>query len=70
MVEVEGAWGIETEDKALIVDALSDETMEAVRTRFLGLTVGAVALIDIVREIALLFGTDSALPPPEKLTPD
>jgi len=68
VVDVEDTWG--TDDRAFIVDVLSDETIEAVRTRFLGLMVGAVALVDMVREMALLFGADSALAPPEKLAPD
>lgn len=66
--ELEGAWGMEVA-LALAVDALRDETIEAVRTRFLGLTVGALVLVDMVREMALVLGAASAFPP-EKLTLD
>lgn len=42
--------------------------MELVRARLLSFIVGTVALVEMVREMALLLGVGSALPPPEKLT--
>lgn len=51
----------------MVVDALRDETMELVRPRLLSFIVGVVALVEMVREVALLLCMGSALPP-EKLT--
>lgn len=70
VVKVEGACVLEVEEGALIlvVDTLRDETMELVRARLLSFIVGVVALVEMVREMALLLCVGSALPPPEKLT--
>lgn len=51
----------------MAVDTLRDETTELVRARLLGFIVGVVALVEMVREMALLLCVGSALPP-EKLT--
>lgn len=70
MVEVEGACVFEVEEGALTldIDALRDETMELVRARLLGLIVGVVTLVEMVRDMVLLLGVDSTLPPSGILT--